>query len=566
MVNRPLVSLIIPSYNKGRWLAETLFSAFGQTYSPLEIVVYDDGSTDQSRQILQAFIGISNFKYIQSEVCSGSVAISRNRAIENASGEYIAFLDADDRLLPFHVEDIMTEAIKDPKIDWLLSNLFIIDENEKIVAGPWVPDESSILNRCSVGILCSIVKRSVLIELGGFDETIGFSEDWDLVLRLFRAGIVRKYINVTNYLGRKVFGEASISKEAGTFTPNFLNEKRIESHKYIREKHKLRGPCKCGCGAEGWVENILLTGQPEPVKVKENQTISASMIVKDEQDVLERCLKSIAGVDEIVILDTGSTDGTPGIAKKYTDKYIFGEYTWNDDFAEARNESLKRCTGDWILIIDADEQLEEGGVQRIRDLIKQVPNNVRAISFRTIAERGTLEHASVRLFRNNIGIVWAGAVHNYLSARANLASGIALRYGYSPAHAKDPDRAFRILTKVVAENPDCGRERFYLAREYYYRQKWDEAIEHYRLYLEHAHWPPEMAEAWMQVSRCYNNVKMNLEARLACLRAIDLNPDFKDALTWMAQLVELTDPTAAAKWREYAPLATNSNTLFHSME
>lgn len=65
MADRPLVSIIIPNYNKGKWLAETLFSAFGQTYSPLEIVVYDDGSTDQSSLILQTFIGVSNFRYIR---------------------------------------------------------------------------------------------------------------------------------------------------------------------------------------------------------------------------------------------------------------------------------------------------------------------------------------------------------------------------------------------------------------------------------------------------------------------------------------------------------------------
>ena len=170
----------------------------------------------------------------------------------------------------------------------------------------------------------------------------------------------------------------------------------------------------------------------------------------------------------------------------------------------------------------------------------------------------------MRLFRNHLGIVWHGAVHNYLSVRAQHSSGISLYYGYSPAHAKDPDRAFRILTKEVEKAPDCLRERFYLAREYYYRRRWQEAVDHYKIYLEKAHWAPEMAEAWMQVSRCYNNVGMNFEARLACLRALEINADFKDALNWMGDLSQ--NPEAKVKWKEYAALAKNSNTLFSSME
>ena len=288
-------------------------------------------------------------------------------------------------------------------------------------------------------------------------------------------------------------------------------------------------------------------------------TISVSMIVRDEEEMLERALFSVIGADEIVILDTGSTDRTPQIAKKYTDKYIFGEYKWNDNYAEARNESLKRCTGDWILIIDADEQLETGGIQKIRALIENLPPETRAIGFKTMSESRRLMHRSVRLFRNNIGIVWHGWAHNYLSERAQLQADIVLRYGYSPAHVKDPDRTFRILSKYIAENPGAGRERFYLAREYWYKKEYKEALRHYKLYLEKATWLPEIAEAWMQAARCYYFLNELFPARLACLRALEVNADFKDALTLMSQLS--SEPNTS-KWKEYSMLAKNTNTLF----
>lgn len=84
--------------------------------------------------------------------------------------------------------------------------------------------------------------------------------------------------------------------------------------------------------------------------------LSVCMIVKDEQDLLSRCLDSLQGIaDEIVIVDTGSQDETKAIAKRYTDKIY--DYQWNQDFAAARNESLRHATGKWVLVLDADEYL-----------------------------------------------------------------------------------------------------------------------------------------------------------------------------------------------------------------
>ena len=85
--------------------------------------------------------------------------------------------------------------------------------------------------------------------------------------------------------------------------------------------------------------------------------ISASLIVKNEEQMLPKCLNSIKQVDEIVVVDTGSEDKTIEIAKKAGAK-VHTDYKWADNFSEARNVSKSRCTGDWLLIIDADEILE----------------------------------------------------------------------------------------------------------------------------------------------------------------------------------------------------------------
>lgn len=82
------------------------------------------------------------------------------------------------------------------------------------------------------------------------------------------------------------------------------------------------------------------------------------MIVRDEEDVLERCLKSVKDIpDEIIIVDTGSIDKTKEIAKKFTNKIY--DFKWVDDFAEARNYSFSKATKDYIMWLDADDVIEE---------------------------------------------------------------------------------------------------------------------------------------------------------------------------------------------------------------
>jgi len=98
-------------------------------------------------------------------------------------------------------------------------------------------------------------------------------------------------------------------------------------------------------------------------------TLSLCMIVKNEEHFLEQCLNSVKDlVDEIIIVDTGSTDRTKEIAKKFNAK-IF-DFEWIDDFSKARNESLKNATGDWILVLDADETISSQNHQRIKDAIQ----------------------------------------------------------------------------------------------------------------------------------------------------------------------------------------------------
>ena len=286
--------------------------------------------------------------------------------------------------------------------------------------------------------------------------------------------------------------------------------------------------------------------------------LSVSMIVKNEEACLYKCLETVKTADEIVVIDTGSVDNTINIAKEYTDKVYSGEaYKWIDDFSHSRNQSLNLCTGDWVLIIDADEVLEEDGINKIREAIENTDKD--CLYFKTIGDGSIATHNSIRCFKRKPEIFWKGAIHNYLNITDGEYTDIKLTYSYSNAHKTDPDRALRILSKVVKENKDCKREKFYLAREYYYRQDWKLAIYYYDYYLETAVWAPEMADAWVMKAYCYSNLGNTDKAKDCCLQAIKINADFKEAFAFMANL---SGTNNQKKWLEYSHLANNEKVLF----
>lgn len=286
--------------------------------------------------------------------------------------------------------------------------------------------------------------------------------------------------------------------------------------------------------------------------------ISVSMIVKNEEACLEKCLESVKDLDEIVILDTGSTDKTSEVARRYTDKYYEDEYRWNDNFAEARNISKSKCTRDWILTIDADEWLEKDGVKKIREAIKDTYKN--SVDFHVVSSNGKPVHFQPRLYRNNKDIYWKGAIHNYLNISEGNREDITIIYGHSPAHKNDPDRALRILQKYVNENSGSVREVFYLAREYSYRSNWITALYWLNIYITRWTWASELAEAYLLMSKCYWYLQQGDRARDVCLQAIKVNADFEEAIRFMAKM---SGPKNRDRWLVFAETATNKDVLFN---
>ena len=213
-------------------------------------------------------------------------------------------------------------------------------------------------------------------------------------------------------------------------------------------------------------------------------TISCCMIVKNEEAFLEQCLESVKDyVDEIIIVDTGSTDQTVDIARRYTDKVYF--HPWEGSFSKARNQALVYATGDWIFQIDADEELLQGGGEKLRQAVREA-GDADAIHVNIISSysggRKTARHNFERLFRNNGVIHYEGIVHNrVVGMRSVKASHIELmHYGYNVDEKTAHEKFLRtagLLKKQIEEDPENPMPHHYLGASYLSRGMMREAIE-----------------------------------------------------------------------------------------
>jgi len=164
---------------------------------------------------------------------------------------------------------------------------------------------------------------------------------------------------------------------------------------------------------------------------KKNPTISLCMIVKDEEKFLEQCLESVKHVvDEMIIVDTGSTDRTVEIAKRYVDKVYF--YEWQGSFSDARNYGLQFATSDWILQLDADEELRQADIPELKKVIRTNKFNAIFVALMNETPAGWTKHYFQRIFRRGRA-KFEGIVHNQLVYEGPVLQTeiIVYHYGYN---------------------------------------------------------------------------------------------------------------------------------------
>jgi len=219
------------------------------------------------------------------------------------------------------------------------------------------------------------------------------------------------------------------------------------------------------------------------------------MIVKDEERYLDNCLKSVKDiVDEIIIVDTGSTDRTLEIARKYTDKIY--SLVWNNDFAAARNFSISKAQGEWILILDGDEVLNQEDKNKILEFVNTTDlDGCHFIVYNYIGNGSGSDytiHEALRLFRNNKKYEFIGRLHEQISSkeknidlkkRFSVEDIRLYHYGYLDTvtnNKKKRERNIPILLEQIAQEPENLFHYFNLGNEYLAQKDYGQALEQYK--------------------------------------------------------------------------------------
>jgi glycosyltransferase involved in cell wall biosynthesis len=274
-------------------------------------------------------------------------------------------------------------------------------------------------------------------------------------------------------------------------------------------------------------------------KGKFTGSISLCMIVKNEEANLARCLNSIKNVvDEIIIVDTGSTDRTVEIAKSFGARVF--NHQWEGSFSKARNYSLKYATCEWILILDADEELSKDDAPRLKETTKS--NNCEAISFvvKNKFENSTQESYAntIRLFKNFNGTHYEGIVHNIIMCRGKrLDSSLSIiHHGYNLSKDEMEEKFLRttmLLKEQIKTDEHNPVPHMYLGVSYLGENMYDEAIVESKKALELAKKKEftlrDFLGSYYVISAAYLKKKNLKESEKYALKAIEIDDQFIDS-------------------------------------
>lgn len=293
-------------------------------------------------------------------------------------------------------------------------------------------------------------------------------------------------------------------------------------------------------------------------------TISLCMIVKNEEKTIERCLNSIKGIaDEIIIVDTGSTDSTKEIASRFTER-IF-DFKWVDDFSAARNYSFDQAGMDYILWLDADDIIIPKDAEKFKELKKSLSFDIDVVAMRY--NTGFDQHGNVtfsyfreRLLKRSRFFKWQDPVHEYL-----IASGRIINSDICVTHAKQHEakstRNIQIYKNLISQEKELSpRGMYYYARELRENAEYPDAIYWFNEFLAtEKGWVEDNITACGELAKCYQAENNSKEALSSLLRSFSYDTpraeiccqigyhfmaenNYKQAAFWFELILQLTKP------------------------
>ncbi|MEO8393667.1 MAG: glycosyltransferase [Chloroflexota bacterium] len=338
----PLVSVIIPARNAAIFLPDAIQSIRDQHYEPVEIIVVDDASSDNSA-VLARSLGDDIRVFVQH--AQGGPAAARNVGIKSATGEFLVFLDADDLLPEGKLHAQVQRLIDQPQLDLVGGYVQPI-----ILLGAEAHAPHALVLRrnvptINVNLGAFVYRRRLIDRIGLFDETLRFAEDADFALRAEEANAQMQILRrVTLYYRRH---PANVTRTAQN---NLLaNTFRL----VLRHAEERRQTALDLAGFPNWTPCL------EPAPILEKPRVSVIVPVHDGAPFLAEALASVFAQDcrpdEVIVIDDGSSDESAAIAQTFAVRLISQP---QHGAAAARNRGLALASGDLIAFLDADDTWE----------------------------------------------------------------------------------------------------------------------------------------------------------------------------------------------------------------
>ncbi len=284
-------------------------------------------------------------------------------------------------------------------------------------------------------------------------------------------------------------------------------------------------------------------------------TLSVCIIVRDEKEVIGRCLNCAAKfADEIIVVDTGSCDGTAEEAAKFTKDIYF--FDWCDDFSAARNYALDKASCDFVMWLDADDVVTDDNCIKIKQLVAGSPSfDMAYLKYAAAFDNGTptFTYYRERIFRRSKNYRFSGAVHEAVTPSGIIVYSDAEIY-HKKIKENTPLRNLNILQKQIARGICLDeRSKFYYGRELFYNKMYAESAAVLEEFLKGDGWIENKIEACINLYRAYCAIGQKEKAVNALLKSFMLAPPRSEACCILGELFfDANDVNSAIYWYQCA--------------
>jgi GT2 family glycosyltransferase/SAM-dependent methyltransferase/tetratricopeptide (TPR) repeat protein len=407
----PMVSVIVPTYNRPDRLREALQSILAQTFQDFEIIVVNDGDTDVS-PVIDALPHGGRITYVKHERNKG-LAASRNTGIHLSRGTYLAYLDDDDRYYPDHLA-VLVQALQQGPFKAAYTDAFraieVCDGSQRCVTQRDLPysydfNPAHLLVTNYFPVLCMMHERACLDEIGLFDETLFAHEDWDLWIRM---ATKYPFLHITRTTAEFSWRTDGSSMTSGT-KETYLRTTEIIYRKYRPHAERMPGVLEAQQGEMAIRQREL-----------RRQLVVCSIIIPvwNRLDLTEQCLVKLAAVTrgceyEVIIVDNGSTDRTPEFLATLSGDVRIIRNGENLGFAVACNQGAKLAQGRYLVFLNNDTIPLEGWLTALVHEVEASPD-VAVVGSKLLYADGSIQHGGVAF-----SWLYGTAYHLYLRVQAD---------------------------------------------------------------------------------------------------------------------------------------------------